>query len=98
MFAGIAGGLFAHFTAFLSPNTFQFTTSFYLIIMIVVGGMGSIEGAILGAILITVILEAFREFGAFRFVNFAVLLVLIMLYRPQGIVGSWSFFRKSGAR
>ena len=98
MFAGIAGGLFAHFTAFLSPNTFQFTTSFYLIIMIVVGGMGSIEGAILGAILITVILEAFREFGAFRFVNFAVLLVLVMLFRPQGIVGSWSLFRKAGAR
>jgi branched-chain amino acid transport system permease protein len=98
MFAGIAGGLFAHFTAFLSPNTFQFTTSFYLIIMIVVGGMGSIEGAILGAILITVTLEVFREFGAFRFVNFAVLLVLVMLFRPQGIVGSWNLFRKAGAR
>jgi len=98
MFAGIAGGLFAHFTAFLSPNTFQFTTSFYLIIMIVVGGLGSIEGAILGAILITVILEVFREFAAFRFVNFAVLLVLIMLYRPQGIVGSGSLFKRAGAR
>src|SRR5258705_8833318 len=87
MFAGIAGGLFAHFTAFLSPNSFQFTTSFYLIIMIVVGGLGSIEGSILGAILVTVSLELFRGFGAFRLVNFSILLILIMIYRPQGLVG-----------
>jgi branched-chain amino acid transport system permease protein len=87
MFAGIAGGLFGHFTMYLHPNSFLFTTSFYLIIMIVVGGLGSIEGAILGAILVTVTLEIFRGFGAFRLVNFAVLLVLIMIYRPQGLVG-----------
>jgi branched-chain amino acid transport system permease protein len=93
MFAGIAGGLFGHFQMFLHPNSFLFTTSFYLIIMIVVGGLGSIEGAILGAILVTVTLEVFRGFGAFRLVNFSVLLVLIMIYRPQGLVGSWSLFK-----
>ena len=87
MFAGIAGGLFGHFTMYLHPNSFQFTTSFYLIIMIVVGGLGSIAGSVLGAILVTVALELFRGFGAFRLVNFAILLVLIMIYRPQGLVG-----------
>ena len=87
MFAGIAGGLFGHFTMYLHPNSFQFTTSFYIIIMIVVGGLGSIEGSILGAVLVTVSLEAFRGFGAFRLVNFAILLILIMIYRPQGLVG-----------
>jgi branched-chain amino acid transport system permease protein len=87
MFAGIAGGLFGHFTMYLHPNSFLFTTSFYLIIMIVVGGLGSIEGAVLGAILVTVSLELFRGFGPFRLVNFAILLVLIMIYRPQGLVG-----------
>ena len=87
MFAGIAGGLFGHFTMYLHPNSFLFTTSFYLIIMIVVGGLGSIEGSILGAILVTVTLEVFRGFGPFRLVNFAILLVLIMIYRPQGLVG-----------
>ena len=87
MFAGIAGGLFGHFTMYLHPNSFLFTTSFYLIIMIVVGGLGSIEGGVVGAILVTVILEVFRGFGAFRLVNFAILLVLIMIYRPQGLVG-----------
>jgi len=87
MFAGIAGGLFGHFTMYLHPNSFLFTTSFYLIIMIVVGGLGTIEGAVLGAILVTVALEVFRGFGPFRLVNFAILLVLIMIYRPQGLVG-----------
>jgi branched-chain amino acid transport system permease protein len=99
MFAGIAGGLFGHFTMYLHPNSFTFLTSFYVIIMIVVGGLGSIEGAILGAILVIAGLEAFREFGAFRLVNFAALLVLVMIYRPRGILGSWTLFgRKSGAR
>ena len=87
MFAGIAGALFGHFTMYLHPNSFLFTTSFYLIIMIVVGGLGSIAGSVLGAILVTVALEVFRGFGAFRLVNFAILLVLIMIYRPQGLVG-----------
>ena len=87
MFAGIAGGLFGHFTMYLHPNSFLFTTSFYLIIMIVVGGLGSIAGSVLGAILVTVTLEVFRGFGPFRLVNFAILLILIMIYRPQGLVG-----------
>jgi branched-chain amino acid transport system permease protein len=87
MFAGIAGGLFGHFTMYLHPNSFLFTTSFYLIIMIVVGGLGSIEGSILGAVLVTVSLEVFRGFGPFRLVYFAILLILIMIYRPQGLVG-----------
>jgi branched-chain amino acid transport system permease protein len=97
MFAGIAGGLFGHFTMYLHPNSFLFITSFYIIIMIVVGGLGSIEGAIMGAVLITVLLEVLRELGAFRLVTFSVLLVLIMIYRPQGLLGSWTIF-KTGRR
>jgi branched-chain amino acid transport system permease protein len=93
MFAGIAGSLFGHFTMFLHPNSFLFTTSFYLIIMIVVGGLGSIEGAVLGAVIVTVALEVFRQFGPYRLVNFAVLLVLVMLYRPQGLLGHWTWLR-----
>ncbi|MBI3933673.1 MAG: branched-chain amino acid ABC transporter permease [Acidobacteria bacterium] len=94
MFAGVAGSLFGHYTMYLHPNSFLFITSFYIIIMIVVGGLGSIEGAVLGAILITVVLEVFREFGAFRLVNFSILLVLIMLYRPQGLLGTWTVSKK----
>ncbi len=94
MFAGIAGALFGHFTMYLHPNTFTFIKSFELIIMIVIGGLGSIEGAILGAILITVILEVFREFGPYRLVIFSITLILIMMYRPQGILGSMALFRR----
>jgi branched-chain amino acid transport system permease protein len=93
MFAGIAGSLFGHYTAYLNPNSFTFITSFYLIIMIVVGGLGSIEGAILGAILITVGLEVFRSLSEFRLVGFSILLVLVMLYRPQGLMGVWELLR-----
>jgi branched-chain amino acid transport system permease protein len=92
MFAGIGGSLFAHYTGYLNPNSFTFIASFYLIIMIVVGGLGSIEGSILGAILITVILEAFRSLSEFRLVGFSILLVLVMLYRPQGLMGLWELF------
>ena len=100
MFAGIAGGLFGHFTMYLHPNSFTFVASFYVIIMIVIGGLGSIEGAVLGAVAFTVVLEMFRGFGAFRLINFSVLLVLIMIYRPEGLLGSWTLIkrrRKAGA-
>ena len=100
MFAGIAGGLFGHFTMYLHPNSFTFVASFYVIIMIVIGGLGSIEGAVLGAVLFTVVLEMFRGFGAFRLINFSVLLILIMIYRPEGLLGSWTLIkrrRKAGA-
>jgi branched-chain amino acid transport system permease protein len=94
MFGGVAGALFGHFTMYLHPNTFTFIKSFELIIMIVIGGLGSIEGSILGAILITGILEVFREFGAYRLVIFSIMLILIMIYRPQGIMGAKSLFRR----
>jgi len=82
MFGGIAGALFGHFMMYLHPNTFTFMKSFEVIIMIVIGGLGSIEGSILGAVLITVILEVFRGFGPYRLVIFAITLILIMIYRP----------------
>ena len=65
-----------------------------VIIMIVIGGLGSIEGAVLGAVVFTVGLEVFRGFGAFRLINFSVLLVLIMIYRPQGLLGSWTLIKR----
>jgi len=93
MFAGIGGSLFAHYTAYLNPNSFTFITSFTMIIMIVVGGLGSIQGSILGAALITFTLEAFRSLSEFRLVGFSILLVLVMLYRPQGLMGIWELLR-----
>ncbi|HVF91987.1 MAG TPA: branched-chain amino acid ABC transporter permease [Blastocatellia bacterium] len=90
-FAGIAGVLFGHYTKFLSTNDFQFIRSFEIIIMIVLGGMGSITGSILGAILITVLPEVLREFSEWRLVIYSALLILIMLTRPQGMLGQREF-------
>jgi branched-chain amino acid transport system permease protein len=99
-FAGIAGVLFAHYNRFLSTNDFQFIKSFEIIIMIVIGGMGSMTGAILGALIVTLLPEALRylpdiqigattiKFADLRLVIFALILVLTMLLRPQGIIGT----------
>jgi branched-chain amino acid transport system permease protein len=93
MFAGVAGGLFAHAQPSLAPNSFLFTKSFFVIIMIVIGGLGSIEGAILGALIVNIGLEGLRPFGDLRLMIFSVALVIIMIYRPQGILGRWALFR-----
>lgn len=94
-FAGMAGVLFGHYTSFLSTNDFQFIRSFEIIIMIVLGGMGSLTGAVLGAIVITIMPELLRmlpgDFSKYRLVVYSALLILIMLTRPQGILGTREF-------
>jgi branched-chain amino acid transport system permease protein len=99
-FAGVAGVLFAHYNKFLHTNDFQFIRSFEIIIMIVIGGMGSMTGAILGAIIVTLLPEVLRQlpdiqvgastfkFADLRLVIFALILVLTMIIRPQGILGT----------
>jgi branched-chain amino acid transport system permease protein len=94
-FAGIAGALFGHFRQFLHTNDFQFIRSIEIIIMIVLGGMGSISGAILGAIVITILPELLRQLPGnlinYRLVIYSALLVVIMLTRPQGVLGAKEF-------
>lgn len=108
-FAGVAGVLFAHYNKFLSTNDFQFIKSFEIIIMIVIGGMGSMTGAILGAIVVTLLPELLRQlpdlqlgavtlkFADLRLVIFALILVVTMIVRPQGILGTMEiggFFKR----
>lgn len=94
-FAGIAGALFGHFRQFLHTNDFQFIRSIEIIIMIVLGGMGSISGAILGAIVITILPELLRQLPgnlySYRLVIYSALLIVIMLTRPQGLFGAKEF-------
>lgn len=93
--AGMAGVLFGHYTSFLSTNDFQFIRSFEIIIMIVLGGMGSLTGAVLGAIVITIMPELLRympgDLSRYRLVVYSALLIVIMLTRPQGILGTREF-------
>jgi branched-chain amino acid transport system permease protein len=94
-FAGVAGALFGHFRQFLHTNDFQFIRSIEIIIMIVLGGMGSITGSVLGAIVITILPELLRKLPGdlygYRLVIYSALLILIMLTRPQGVMGAKEF-------
>ena len=86
--AGIAGGLFAHMQAGVRPEDFRFEKSIDMIVMIIVGGLGSISGAILGGIFVAVSLELMRDLQQYRLVLYALLLIVIMIVRPQGLLGT----------
>ena len=89
--AGIGGGLFGHYLMYLHTNSFTFLKSIEIIIMIVIGGLGSITGSVLGAVLYISLTEGFREFAQYRMVLFSLMLVIIMIVRPQGILGHREF-------
>ncbi len=101
-FAGISGGLFAHFLSYLNPNSFTFLKSIEVIAMVVLGGMGSITGSVLAAIVLTVAPEALRVAQGYRMVGYSLMLILLMILRPQGLMGSrelqWPAFLRRGAR
>lgn len=86
-FAGIAGGLFAHYQGFIDPNSFNFTRSVEVVIMVVIGGMGSLSGSILGALIVTLLPELLRAFNQYRMVIFPLILIIMMLLRPMGLLG-----------
>lgn len=85
-FAGIAGGLLAHQTV-LGPKDAGFQKSFEIIIMVVLGGLGSISGAVLAAVLLTGLQFALQDFAVYRMIIYALLLIGMMLLRPQGLMG-----------
>jgi branched-chain amino acid transport system permease protein len=89
--AGIAGGLFAHYLMYVHTNSFTFLKSFEIIIMVVIGGLGSITGSVLGAVLFIGLTEGLRQFAQYRMVLFSLLLIVIMIVRPQGILGHKEF-------
>jgi branched-chain amino acid transport system permease protein len=87
-FAGIAGGLFAHEVGTsLNPKELGFQKSFELVIMVVLGGMGSISGTVLAAIVLTILPELLRGFDQYRMITYALVLIFMMLVRPQGLFG-----------
>jgi branched-chain amino acid transport system permease protein len=91
-FAGIAGALFAHFTNFINPSSFTFLQSVNAVIIVVLGGMGSMTGSIFAAIFITVLPEALRPLQEItgvdlRMVIYSLSLILVMILRPKGLFG-----------
>jgi branched-chain amino acid transport system permease protein len=92
--AGAGGVLLAHFDGYLNPKSFEFIKSFEILIMIILGGLGSIVGSVLGAILLTILPEALRGFAQYRMVIYSLLLIVLMITRPQGLLGNTQAFRK----
>src|SRR5665648_68310 len=90
-FAGVAGALFAHVLQFISPRVFDIIKSTDILIMVYLGGIGSIAGSIIGAVIFTVLLEVLRPLGMWRMVLMPLVLVLLMIYRPLGIMGLREF-------
>lgn len=86
-FAGVAGGLFAHCFYIINPASFTFMQSFNYLIMVVLGGLGSITGSIAGAFVVTFISAALASWPEFRMIIYALALILLMFYRPQGLFG-----------
>jgi branched-chain amino acid transport system permease protein len=86
--AGIAGGLFAYMQSGIRPEDFRFDKSIDMIVMIIIGGLGSISGAVVGGVFVAVTLELMRDLQQYRLVLYALLLIIIMLVRPEGLLGS----------
>lgn len=86
-FTGIAGALFALYQPSLSSDQFSFVRSFDTVVMVVLGGLGSISGVAIAAVLLTILPEALRGIDQYRLVAYSLLLIVLMLTRPQGIFG-----------
>jgi branched-chain amino acid transport system permease protein len=99
-FAGVAGGLYAHSTTYINPSGFDFQRSIEIVIMVILGGMGSTAGVVFAAILLTLLLEylrfvsgyqwlpeVLRRIAANRMIIYSLVLIALMLLRPQGLFG-----------
>jgi branched-chain amino acid transport system permease protein len=84
-FAGIAGGLYAHFKQYINPDGFNFMRSIEIVVMVILGGMGNTVGVILAAVLLTILPEVLRPVSDYRMIIYSLLIIVLMLVRPQGL-------------
>jgi branched-chain amino acid transport system permease protein len=87
LYAGIAGSLFGHFINYISPDSFTIGASILLLVMIVVGGIGTLSGALIGAAVVTFLPEALRTVGDYDQMVYGGLLIIFMIAFPTGLVG-----------
>lgn len=99
LFAGMAGGLSAHTFYVITPGSFNFLKSFEIIVMVVLGGLGSTAGSIVGAVFVTLLYTYLREFPEWRMIIYSIVLILMMIFRPSGLLGVSKFsFGKFGKK
>ena len=87
-FAGVAGALYAHNFYIIQPVNFGFLKSFDILIFVVLGGLGSLSGSVIAAILLTIVSTYLQGFPETRMIIYSLVLILVMLYRPQGLMGT----------
>jgi branched-chain amino acid transport system permease protein len=84
-FGGVTGTVYAHYIGFISPENFAFIVSVVVVTMVILGGMDNVFGVIIGAVLLTILPEKFRAFEDFRLLVYGVIVVAMLMFRPQGI-------------
>ncbi|MBQ1620096.1 MAG: branched-chain amino acid ABC transporter permease, partial [Oscillospiraceae bacterium] len=87
LYAGIAGGMLAHYFGYLQPKMFMMVKSTEYTIMVIFGGMGSITGSVLGTVLLCALPELLRAVGDWRLVFYGLAVIIIMIVRPKGLMG-----------
>ncbi len=94
LFAGLAGAFYAHFVTFISADQFAMGESFLILTMVALGGTGSISGPIIGAFILMLIPEVFRFLEEFRMVLYGAILILVMVVKPEGLLGIKGIFER----
>lgn len=87
-FAGVAGAVYAHNFYIIQPTTFGFLKSFDILILVVLGGLGSLSGSVIAAIFLTFVTTYLQGFPETRMIIYSLVLILVMLYRPSGLLGT----------
>ena len=87
-FAGVAGSLYSSYFYIVQPSRFDFMQSINILVIVVLGGMGSLTGSVIAAVILTLISTFLQSFAAVRMIIYAALLVIIMIFRPQGLMGT----------
>jgi len=90
-FAGVAGGMYAHYIGILGAKNFDFNKSIDILVIVVLGGLGSFTGSAIGAIVLTILPEMLRGFNDYRMFIYALMLILMMMFRPSGLLGTKEF-------
>ena len=103
-FAGVAGAIYAHNFYIIQPTAFGFLKSFDILIYVVLGGLGSLSGAVIAAVFLTIVSDYLQAFPSTRMILYSLVLILVMLYRPTGLMGTKEvtdlvkFGKKGGTR
>lgn len=90
-FAGVAGAIYSHYMTAIIPTYFNFMKSSEFLTMVILGGTGSLTGSIIGAAVLAALPEVLRDFQIYRMLMYSVVLVIIMIFKPSGIFGTYEF-------